>query len=164
MNRRLLAAVTITLFLSGCGGSAVVPVRMDRANQQKLAADKMTVADVTSSVKGVPAHFLTNVKGHLEAALIERGLLAVKDPDHANKVEINITYYRMRGRFARSMFGIFAGRDGIDGEVIIVDPSGDRITTLDASSFNLSAGGGPDYIAREFAQQVVSTLEKHIAR
>lgn len=154
----------IALSLTACaGGNAMMVKQVDKTNQQKLAANKMTVADVTSSVKDVPARFLTNVKGYLEAALIKRGLLAVKDENRANKIEVNITYYRMRGEFTRSMFGAFAGKDGIDGKVTIVDTSGHRIATLDASSFNVLAGGGPDYIAREFSEQVAETLQKHMA-
>jgi hypothetical protein len=43
-----------------------------------------------------------------------------------------------------------------------MDPNGKRIAVLDASSFNVLAGGGPDYIAHTFARHIVATLEKHI--
>lgn len=162
MKRSILAAMVVAVSLTACGGSAKMAMKMDESNQQKLASNKMVVADVTASAKDVPDQFLSEVKGYLDSELRKRGFLAGKDANGANKVNVNVTYYRMRSGFTRMMFGVFAGKDGIEGKVSITDAKGNSITTLDASSYNLTAMGGQDDIARMFAESIAETLEKNI--
>lgn len=162
-KRNVLAAAVVAVALTACGGTAKMAMQMDQMNQLKLADNKMVVGDVTTSLKDVPDQFMAAVKGYLDSELRQQGLLAGKGAHGANRVSVNITYYRMRSGFTRMMFGVFAGKDGIDGKVAIKDAKGRTITTLDASSYNVTAMGGPDDIARMFAKNVAKTLEKNIA-
>lgn len=162
-KRNILAAAMVAASLTACGGSAQIAMHMDQMNELKLADNKMVVSNVTTSLKDVPDQFLASVKGYLDSDLRVDGLLAGKDANGANKIDVNITYYRMRSGFTRMMFGVFAGKDGIDGKVSIMDAKGNTITTLKASSYNATAMGGPDDIARMFAKHVAEALEKNIA-
>lgn len=62
MKRSILAAAVAAISLTACGASVKMAMQMDKAHQQKLAASRMTVSDVTSSVKNVPTQFLTDIK------------------------------------------------------------------------------------------------------
>ncbi len=58
------------------------------------------------------------------------------------------------------MFGVLAGKDGIEGDVTVHDAAtGEVISKLTASSFKILAVGSDDDVARMFAEQVAMALE-----
>jgi hypothetical protein len=66
-----------------------------------------------------PEHLLAAIKGHLKAELPKRGQLATGHASDVYNVAVNVTYYRMRGGVVRYMFGVLAGKDGIDSTVTV---------------------------------------------
>ena len=157
--RILLVLAGMTL-LSACGGNVKVAMPLNPSTEQKMADQKAAVRTVKASVADVPSHFLLAVKGHVENELGRRGMLANGSEENAHQIDVNVTYYRMRTGFTRMMFGALAGKDGIEGDVTVHDAAtGEIISKLTASSFNILAVGSDDDVARMFAEQVAMALE-----
>ena len=157
---RLLLLAAGMAMLSACGGNVKVAMPLNPSAEQKIADHKAAVRTVKASVADVPSHFLLAVKGHVENELSQRGMLAKGSADGAHQIDVNVTYYRMRTGFTRMMFGVLAGKDGIEGDVTVHDAgTGAVISRLTASSFNILAVGSDDDVARMFAEQVAMALE-----
>jgi hypothetical protein len=157
---RILLFVSGAMLLSACGGNVKVAMPMNQSAEQKMTDQKAAVRMVKASAADVPSHFLLAVKGHVENELNRRGMLANGSADSAHQIDVNVTYYRMRTGFTRMMFGVLAGKDGIEGDVTVHDAAtGEVISRLTASSFNIMAVGSEDDVARMFAEQVAMALE-----
>lgn len=149
------------LVLSACGSSAVV----NKSLSESLSANdsKFTVETINCKIKDVPEHFLTAVNGYLKTELDKKNLLERTDSRTSYKVNIMVNDYRMRSGMTRMMFGAFAGKDGVESIVTIVDPvSGEVAGESTVSTFNITAVGGMDDIARMHAEKIAEFISGKI--
>ncbi|HKB58096.1 MAG TPA: DUF4410 domain-containing protein [Lacunisphaera sp.] len=110
----------------------------------------------------IPAHVVQAVTGHLDAELRKRGLAAAAEDGNAIRIDATATYYRMRSGFSRMMVGMLAGKDGIKCDVQLVDKkSGQAVGQFQVSSYNLTAVGGEDDVARMLATEIAKALENY---
>lgn len=108
----------------------------------------------------IPTHIVNAVKGHLDSELRKRGLSPVAGTDGSIRIDATATYYRMRSGFARMAVGIFAGKDGIACDVQLVNTvSGQPTAQFKVSSYNLTAIGSEDDVARLLAEEIAKALE-----
>lgn len=56
------------------------------------------------------------------------------------------------------MFGVFAGKDGVDSEVIVKNSTGEVIGKSTVSSYNLMAIGDMQDVARMHAEEIAKFL------
>ncbi len=147
----------LTFFLVGCGSSKMVKQPIEGTAQ----LSKYEINKIKCETEGVPEHFLSAVQGHLKAELSKRSLLSNEANSTSNKVDITVVSYRMRSGFSRMMFGVFAGKDGIESTVKVLEPAtGKVIGESNVSSFNVTAVGNEDDIARMHAQEIAKFLAK----
>ena len=154
-----LNALLVTMglvLLGGCGSSASVvkPVEKTGTVVAKFHIDP--IEDHTG--QSIPKHFVGAVQDYLESDLTKRNLLAAQ-ADSAPHVHVELTSYRMRSGFNRAFFGVMAGKDGVASKVTVRDPDGGRVLgESDVSSFNVSAIGSDDDIARMHAEEITKFL------
>ena len=156
---RILSVVLI-FALSGCGSTARVEIPVESAAQKKVYGMKLELQLVTAK-QGVqvPDHVLNVVKGHLQAELNKRGMLE-QDGRDANHLDVQISYYRLRSDSSRFLLGAFAGKDGINGTVVVSEAGTHlELMTLEATSYNVTVFGDENMIARLFAEEVARQLE-----
>lgn len=154
--------LSVCLFaLSACGSSAVV----DKSLNESLSTNnsKYSVDSVSCNVKDVPDHFLTAVNGYLKTELDKQNILGKNDSKESYKINILVNEYRMRSGMTRMMFGAFAGKDGVESIVTIVDPiTGEVEGKSTVSTFNITAVGGMDDIARMHAEKIAEFISGKI--
>ncbi len=69
----------------------------------------------------------------------------------------------MRKGMTRMMFGVFAGKDGIDSTVNVYSPDGSQVLgSSEVSSYNVMAVGSQDDIARMHGDEIVKFLSGEI--
>lgn len=156
-----IAGLACLLFLSGCGGSAtaIQPIPSATLMGSGSAPAKYTVGTVSAGKTEIPGHVINAVTGHLGAELRKRGLAAAPEDGDAIRIDATTTYYRMRSGFSRMMVGIFAGKDGIKCDVQLVNnKSGEAVGRFEVSSYNLTAVGGEDDVARLLATEIAKAL------
>lgn len=155
MINKSLAIVALSALLGACGSTAVI--------RQPVAAmpatSNFTVGALTNAAPKdgdqPPEHFLNAVQGHLRGELSKENKLAAKDDATAAQVDVKIVSYRMRSGFSRMMFGVLAGKDGIDSEVTIKDAkTGQLLGASTVSSYNVMAVGGEEDVARMHGQEI----------
>lgn len=157
MIARRAIAVLGVLLLSGCGTSQSV---------KKSIAPSQTAARVTYRVERiedpknlVPEHIRAGILAYLKQELQAQGLLPGEGEQATRHVTISIESYRMRSGFSRMMFGIFAGKDGVEADVSITDPlTGEVLGESVVSSYNLAAVGGEEDIARMEGEAIAKFL------
>jgi hypothetical protein len=151
-----LQAIMLAAVLTGCGSSQAIVKHMDRASATPTKFHLDPIED--HSGKAVPTHFLAAVRGYLESDLTQRSLLAA-DGDTAAHVRIDVTNYRMRSGFNRAIFGVMAGKDGIESKVTVLDPGAkETVGETNVSTFNVAAIGGEEDIARMHANEITRFL------
>jgi NADH/NAD ratio-sensing transcriptional regulator Rex len=98
------------------------------------------------------------LRGHLESELRKRSRLS-SAAEGAARVRIDVVNYRMRSGFARSMFGVMAGKDGVGSKVTVLGTSTDEVLgESEVSTFNVMAVGGEDDIARMHGVEIAKFL------
>ncbi len=153
--------VVCMFILSACGSSAVVNKSLNES--LKVNNSKYTVSGITSNVNEVPDHFLAAVNGYLKAELEKKNLLDKNASKKSYKINILVDEYRMRSGMTRMMFGAFAGKDGVESIVTILDPvTGEVEGKSTVSTFNITAVGGMDDIARMHAEKIVEFISGEI--
>lgn len=160
MRTRHLAVMLLGIALAACGSSSKVTKPIEQATE--VGPVKFKVAGITDgSGKAVPSHILAALRGHLESQLTQRNLLAGDAAgDRVVDVAINITGYRMRSGMMRGMFGMMAGKDGMD-STITATAASDPTRVLGestVSSYNVMAVGGEDDIPRMHAEEIAKFL------
>jgi len=165
MNIRSILVVGFALvMLVSCGGNAKVTKGFSNDAASIVKSEKLQLGDVKVSAEDVPDQFVAAMKGFLKVELRKRGLLAGEDNLNPAIVSMDVTYYRMRSGFSRMMFGMLAGKDGVEAKVSIVDSkTKSPLTELVASSYNLAAFGGADDVARMFAEEVAKSIEENLS-
>ncbi len=157
-----IAGLACLLFLSGCGGSAtaIQPIPSATAMGSGSTPAKYSAGTISAGKTEMPTHIVNAVTGHLDAELRKRGLSA--EEGDAIRIDATATYYRMRSGFSRMMVGILAGKDGIKCDVRLVDKkSGQAVGEFQVSSYNLTAVGGEDDVARMVATEIAKALENY---
>lgn len=151
---------------SGCGGSAtaIQPMAAPGATPMGSAStnQKYVAGTLSAGKTEIPTHIINAVTGHLDAELRKRGLAPAAATDRKVRIDSTATYYRMRSGFSRMMVGMLAGKDGIECDVQLVDvASGGVIGTFKVSSYNLTAMGGEDDVARMLAAEIAKALQAY---
>ena len=159
MHASKFFVVALALCLVGCASSTVVRQPLQLSKEITPAATKYSVGKISTQTSDAPEHFLAAVKGHLKLELSKHGLLANEDSIDPYETVITVNSYRMRSGFSRAMFGVFAGKDGIDSTVTVTDSkSGRVIGESQVSSYNMMAVGGEDDVARMHAEEIAKFL------
>lgn len=123
------------------------------------APARYTAGTMTAGSTDIPTHIIKAVTGHLDSALRKQGLAA--EGEAGIRIDATTTYYRMRSGFSRMMVGALAGKDGIKAEITLVDKkSGSPVGKFQVSSYNVTAIGGEDDVARMLAEEIVKALQK----
>jgi hypothetical protein len=144
------------LALTGCGSTISVKKPLEIMPGLQVTYSVGEIKDLTEQV---PEHFLTTIKSYVKSELKNRQMLADNDSSGAHKVNIVVTSYRMRSNISRVMFGAFAGKDGVESEVSVVDASTNAVLgESKVSTFNVTAVGGPEDIARMHGTEIVNFL------
>jgi len=98
-------------------------------------------------------------RSNLKVELAKRHLLANENSGPEFYIDIAVTNYRMRGDVVRFMLGMFAGKDGVESTVSIRDSKTEELAgETDVSTFNITAIGSMDEIARMHAQEIAKFL------
>jgi len=161
--KSILISMVAVMLLAGCGSNAKVMKEFSNEAAIAVKANKLDVRHIGVTAKDVPDHFIAAVKGYLKIELRKKGLLSPEGNANALALDMNVNYYRMRSGFTRAMMGILAGKDGVAANVKILDKkTGKAVTQMEVSSYNISAIGDMDDVARLFAEEVANTIEKHI--
>jgi uncharacterized protein DUF4410 len=158
---KLILGVMLYLSLAACGSSSQFVKPMDNSASTQGTPNKFIVGKVSTKVASVPDHFLSAIKGFLKVELKEKGLFEENESSSSNVIDIEVNYYRMRSGFTRMMFGVFAGKDGVDSTVRITDKETQNIVgELTVSSFNVAAVGESEDVAQMHAEEIAEALEK----
>lgn len=155
MYKRILILATAAL-LSACASSTKIDQPL--GGDATLPPAKYSVIVIDNRGTEAPEHFLDAVKSYVKQELQQQALYA---EDSGNQVVITVVDYRMRSGFTRAMFGVLAGKDGIDSEITIKDAqSGAVIGKSTVSSYNVLAVGGMEDVARMHAEEIAGFLGK----
>jgi hypothetical protein len=155
MIYKTVAAVALSALLGACGSTAVIkqPVAT-MPTTSSFAVGSLTNAAAKDGDQP-PEHFLRAVQGHLKNSLSKESRLAAQAETSSAVVDVKVVSYRMRSGFSRAMFGVFAGKDGIESEVTIKDAkSGQVLGSSTVSSFNVMAIGGEEDVARMHGEEI----------
>lgn len=151
----------VALMLSACGSSATISKNLDSsliANQSQFKIGK-----IECQLNDVPDHFLEAIKGHLKSELQKRNLYSNENSNNSCDVNVVLNYYRMRSGFTRMMFGVMAGKDGVESIISIVDPNTNIVVGKSTvSTFNIMAVGEMDDIARMHAEKIAAFIAGEI--
>jgi hypothetical protein len=161
MNRIIesIAVLLSMIALIACGSSMQVKKPLDLAIAGQSTARSYQIRNVKSENEDVPEHFMEMIRSNLKAELAKPHLLTNENSDPEFYIDIVITNYRMRGDVARFMLGMFAGKDGVESTVSIRDPKTEELDgETDVSTFNITAIGSMDEIARMHAEEIAKFL------
>ena len=161
MNR-IIKSIAVLLSMSvliACGSSMQVKKPLNLAGVDQSTARSYQIRNVKSENEDVPEHFMEMIRSNLKVELAKRHLLANENSDPEFYIDIAITNYRMRGDIARFMLGVFAGKDGVESIVSIRDPKTEELAgETDVSTYNITAIGSMDEIARMHAEEIAKFL------
>ena len=161
---RNLALPILIALLAGCASTTQVRQAVDNSPATNGVAPRYAVGEIVISAEDVPAHFDDMIRNYLEADLRERHI-GPDDAEPDRKVNINVTSYRMRGSVTRFMLGAFAGKDGVDSSVEVINvATGDAVGSSEVSSYNITAVGGQEDIAKMHAKEIGAFLAGERAR
>ena len=150
---RLIGLIMIIFLISACGSSTHISKNVDEA--LIVNKTKFNIGNIQCQINDVPEHFLSALKGYLITELKKRNIYTEDITDKPCSINISVNYYRMRTGFTRMMFGVFAGKDGVESTVSIFDPKTNNIRgESNVSSFNMMAIGEMDDIAKMHAEEI----------
>lgn len=105
------------------------------------------------------------LRKHVERALAGSALLDASQKGQLPVVEVMVTSIRVRSNFSAVMWGAMAGRDNIQGDVIVRDTAGKILDRFKVSASYALGGlaGGQDsarmgWMYEEFAKQAVQEM------
>lgn len=148
-----LVAAGALLFVA-CGSNSVI-LRRDyelAPSGTRFAIREITV-DVPAKEEQPPEHFLVEVKSFLKADLAAADAGGEGDPADW-QIAVKVVSYRMRSGFSRFMFGMLAGKDGVDSQVQVLDASGKVLGDSNVSTFNVTAVGSGEDVAKMHADEI----------
>jgi hypothetical protein len=150
--------------LSACGSNSTAIQSIPTANATPMGSGpaKYVSGTISAGKTEIPTHIVNAVTGHLDAELRKHGLLATGDDRNVVQIDATTTYYRMRSGFTRMMVGILAGKDGIECEVQLIDKTSHQtVGKFKVSSYNMTAVGGEDDVARMLAAEIAKALSEY---
>ncbi len=154
MQKYLVLPVFIVA-LGGCASSTQIRQPLESSLTSDGRVHRYMVDSIGNTTADAPPHFVNAVKSYLEQDLRKRSMLSVEKEGPDRKVRITVTSYKMRSGFTRQMFGIFAGKDGVESTVDVVDArTGKVIGSSTVSSYNVMAVGEQEDIARMHAEEI----------
>ena len=150
----------LLIFIVACGSESKFIHPLENSEVSPLLSKKFTVGKIFSSMEKVPQKFMFAITESLEATLKDRGLLQEDPAIPSHIINIEVSYYRMRNWFNRVMFGVMAGKDGVNSIVKIVDKSTQKqVGELFVSTYNISIFLGKNKISEMHAEEIVDALE-----
>ncbi len=153
--KKLVTLITVSILLTACASTTKVVSPVPGAKTETEPVSYADI-DIVNQQTDAPRHFIDAVESYLAKELTDRSLF---DIGGERKIKVTVVDYRMRSGFARAMFGVFAGKDGIDSEVTVTDgETGEVIGESTVSSFNVTAFGEMDDIARMHAEEIARFL------
>lgn len=146
-------------YLAGCASSTVIDKPINKTGLPAAGNARYFVTDVHSQVPDVPEQFPVAIKAYLKSELTKRGSLAKEQSSNSRDVEITITDYRMRDSVNRVLWGVLAGKDGVESTVQVRDHGTNSIIGESRiSSYNVTTIGGPDDVAKMHAEEIAKFL------
>jgi len=157
----MIASGILFLSLAACGSSSQFVKPIDLTASTPKNPKKYVVGNISTKVDSVPDQFMSAIKGFLKVELKEKGLFEENEASSSHVIDIEVNYYRMRSGFTRMFWGMLAGKDGVDSTVRISDKeTHNEVGELTVSSFNVSAIGESEDVARMHAEEIAEALEK----
>lgn len=154
MKKIIFLLSILALFLGGCASSTNIT--------QPLVAPQVTEVKTFGEIEidkkdtKAPEHFIQAVESYIKQGLQERSLY---DEESGKKISVSVNSYRMRKGMTRMMFGVFAGKDGINSTVKVYSPDGGKVLgSSEVNSYNVMAVGSQDDIARMHGEEIVKFL------
>ena len=160
-----LVGIILICLLGACASSVQ---RSDPTSNYVYSDEKFQSVEVVLSEKG-KKELADNLKFdpaelQLQIARLMEEKELIHDPSE-NRVRVEITDIRIRGRFVAIMVGIFAGADYVNGKVSVLDSSGkSKHEFVSKASWALGGwGGGQDksrltWIYEKFAEVTVDEI------
>ena len=154
MKKVLLLLSIFALFLGGCASSTNITQPLETPSVAEIKT--FGNIEINNNDTKAPEHFIHAVESYIKQGLQER---SIYDEESGKKVSVSVNKYRMRKGMTRMMFGVFAGKDGIDSTVKVYSPNGDKVLgSSEVSSYNVMAVGSQDDIARMHGEEIVKFL------
>jgi len=154
MKHIFLLLSILALFLGGCASSTNItqPLEAPQVAEVKTFGN----IEINSNDTKAPEHFISAVEAYIKQGLQER---SIYDDESGKKISVSVNSYRMRKGMTRMMFGILAGKDGINSTVKVYSPDGNKVLgSSEVNSYNVMAVGSQDDIARMHGEEIVKFL------
>lgn len=163
--RKYLTFPVFVVALVGCASSTEIRQTLENPLTGDGRVHRYMVDTLGNTTADAPPHFVNAIKSYLEQDLRKRSMLSSEKEAPDRKVSIIVTSYRMRSGFTRQMFGIFAGKDGVDSTVDVVDArTGKVVGSSTVSSYNVMAVGEQEDVARMHAEEIARFLSGEKAK
>ena len=140
--------------MGGCASSTNItqPLEVPQVTEVKTFSE----IEINKKDTKAPEHFIHAVESYIKQGLQERSLY---DEESGKKISVSVNSYRMRKGMTRMMFGVFAGKDGINSTVKVYSPDGKKVLgSSEVNSYNVMAVGSQDDIARMHGDEIVKFL------
>jgi hypothetical protein len=155
LNMRIgfsILTITVAILLTGCSTSMEVTKPYSAQEGALLEYEVIDNAKITEQGMAI-------FQSRIEQELRARGRLANNDLESQQKVEINITKYRMRHGATRALVGIFAGTDSMKSTVIIKDKkTGNIISEFKVETANATAYYTSRAMISDHADEIVNYI------
>ncbi len=154
MKKTIILLSILALLLAGCASTTNItqPLEAPQATEVKAFGE----IEIDKKDTKAPEHFIHAVESYIKQGLQERSLY---DEENGKKISVSVNSYRMRKGMTRMMFGIFAGKDGINSTVNVYTPDGGEVLgSSEVNSYNVMAVGSQDDIARMHGEEIVKFL------
>ncbi len=158
MKKIIFLLSILALILGGCASSTNItqPLEAPQVTEVKTFGD----IEIDKKDTKAPEHFIQAVESYIKQGLQERSLY---NEESGKKISVSVNSYRMRKGMTRMMFGIFAGKDGINSTVKVYSPDGGKVLgSSEVNSYNVMAVGSQDDIARMHGEEIVKFLSGDI--
>lgn len=173
MNKKLVSAVAVVIFLAGCASGVTRAPNM-ASNQARLspqnqvASVSLTLTNeakkkASENLKFNPDELLSHVKRGLEATSLLNGSAEKQLPN----LEIQVKDMRVRSNFSAVMWGFMAGADSITADIVLKDLAGKELDRYEVSvSYALGGlAGGQDsarmgWLYEKFTEETLKEFTK----
>ena len=148
----------LVIALTACGSSMKVTRPLADADTAS-GGHIYRIANIETQVDEVPPQFLSAINTHLTAELNEHDRLGEEADIATHSVGILVNDYRMRHSASRFFLGVLAGKDGVKSRVTVTDlQTGELLGESEVSTYNITAIGSPDDVARMHAAEIARFL------
>ena len=161
-NNMFMMTVSIVLLLivTGCGTSYSVKQPLP-LTAIPLKTGVYVIGSCETQDNRATRQTCDTLKAEVRYGLIKNGLFDKNGNEAPRKVNLTITYFKNASSWTRAMFGIMAGKDGLDVTVDVIDrQSGNVIGRATASHYNVTAG---DFTEKTMAKEVSKKIADFLA-